>query len=141
MSEHQQPKEYIITEPQLAAIEIVLKQAGIPMKRNVLLTEIRSRPHPAPEITHELRNELLCEAITALNSESGFDYHVRDWLAIHDAAIERKAREECIKHQRKIEDKIVHGIKLSDEQFRGIDKIFSESIKSLRSTQQQAGEP
>ena len=53
-----------------------------------------SRPHtPTPEITHELRNELLCEAMTALNSERGFDFHVRDWLLIHDTAIRKAERE------------------------------------------------
>jgi len=45
MTASQPQQEYIITEPQLAAIEIILKRVGVPMKRNVLLTEIRSRPH------------------------------------------------------------------------------------------------
>ena len=34
---------FVISEDELSAIEIILKQAGIPIKRNVLLTEIRSR--------------------------------------------------------------------------------------------------
>lgn len=45
MTEPHPQQDYIITDSQLAAIEIILKQAGIPVKRNVLLTEIRSRPH------------------------------------------------------------------------------------------------
>ena len=35
--------DFVISEDELSAIEIILKQAGIPIKRNVLLTEIRSR--------------------------------------------------------------------------------------------------
>jgi hypothetical protein len=35
--------DYVISEDKLSAMEIILKQCGIPMKRNVLLTEIRSR--------------------------------------------------------------------------------------------------
>lgn len=34
--------KYLISEGQLIAIEIILKHAGIPTKRNVLLTEIRN---------------------------------------------------------------------------------------------------
>lgn len=34
--------KYLISEDQLIAIEMILKQSGIPMKRNVLLTEIRN---------------------------------------------------------------------------------------------------
>ena len=35
--------DFVISEDKLSAIEIILKQAGIQIKRNVLLTEIRSR--------------------------------------------------------------------------------------------------
>ena len=38
--------DFVISEDKLSAIEIILKQAGIQIKRNVLLSEIRSRPLP-----------------------------------------------------------------------------------------------
>ena len=36
--------DFVISEEQLSAIEMGLKMGGITVKRNVLLTEIRSRP-------------------------------------------------------------------------------------------------
>ena len=44
--------DYVISEEQLSAITIVLKHSGVPTERNVLLTEIRSRP-----LSDELKKE------------------------------------------------------------------------------------
>ena len=44
--------DFIISEEQLSAIEMGLKMGGITVKRNVLLTEIRSRP-----LSDELKKE------------------------------------------------------------------------------------
>ena len=44
--------DFVISEDKLSAIEIILKQAGIQIKRNVLLSEIRSR-----KLSEELKKE------------------------------------------------------------------------------------
>ena len=49
--------DYVISEEQLSAIELVLKFAGVTIKRNVLLSEIRSRPL-SDELAKERENVL-----------------------------------------------------------------------------------
>jgi hypothetical protein len=69
-------KQYIITEPQLMAIEIVLKQAGIPLSKNLLLTEIRScvynsvpNNEPCRECDFECHQNQIKDAAAKVRSE------------------------------------------------------------------------
>jgi signal recognition particle subunit SEC65 len=50
---------YIITEPQLEAIEMVLKESGINIKRNRLLSEIRANSYPPGKIEGEMHGRIL----------------------------------------------------------------------------------
>jgi len=60
--------DFVISEEQLSAIEMGLKMGGITVKRNVLLTEIRSRP-----LSDELKKErerVLCELLAYIHPDS-----------------------------------------------------------------------
>jgi len=64
--------DYVISDEQLSAIELVLKFAGVTIKRNVLLSEIRSRP-----LSDELAKELEALKQEALVMEKHLDTMVK----------------------------------------------------------------
>ena len=69
---------FIISEEQLSAIEMGLKMGGITVKRNVLLTEIRSRP-----LSEELKKErekLVVEMLSAIPNEGMSVWEERGYL-------------------------------------------------------------
>ena len=70
--------DFVISEDKLSAIEIILKQAGIQIKRNVLLSEIRSR-----KLSEELkkeRNKLVVEMLSAIPNEGMSVWEERGYL-------------------------------------------------------------
>jgi len=82
--------DFVISEEQLSAIEMGLKMGGITVKRNVLLTEIRSRP-----LSEELKKERervlkdLCNLFRLTNNAGNF----RPWNIGHIEQVIRKYRE------------------------------------------------
>jgi len=102
---------FVISEDELSAIEIILKQAGIPIKRNVLLTEIRSRKL-STELETAYRHGFNDGQAEGMPLELSTDDAIpfSDWLSIHDTTIRKLERErinnelDYIKHTESLQD-------------------------------------
>lgn len=148
-TQRQQPKEYIITAGDLDCIEQMLG------RKSALVQAIRSRPHPAPQAPEPMLQdgddpEEICKrkpicahypcGMEKADSYCGMKLRLTDVVSKeHDAAIERKAREQVLKEFQEFSDKETQTKGFHSGWILGM--ALDQKIESLRHHSEQQEQP